>query len=129
MKRLRIFLVLVLLMGSVPVLPACNPPVTVVTPAGQAAYTANEVLRRVERLQDAALAAHKNGTLPLDTTRAVVFATVNIAEIADAATQGWQALARQAWTQAKNDLAVLRPGGELAVAAAVVDELLGGGVK
>lgn len=106
---------------------ACAHPTTITTPQGAAAFTANEILTRVERLQDAAMAAQKNGSLPLDTARAIVFATVSLAEVADAATQGWQAAARQIWVQAKTDIPALRSGGQLALVAATIDEALGGG--
>lgn len=126
-RLFRLYVVLALLAFPMVALPACHAPVTVVTPAGKAAFTANEILTRVERLQDAAIAAQKNGSLPLESARAVVFVTVNLAELADAATQGWEATARQAWEQAKKELAPLRPGGQLAVIAATIDELLVGG--
>lgn len=126
MKRLRMFALIITLAMAVPVLPACHAPVTVVTPEGKAAFTANEVLIRVERLQDAVIAAQKNGALTTDIARTIVFATVNIADISEAATQGWQATARQAWLQAKTDLPQLRVGGQFAVYAAAIDELLGG---
>lgn len=124
----RLYAVLALLSFPVVALTGCQRPVSVVTPAGAAAFTANEVLTRVERLQDAVIAANKNGSLPTETARRVVFVTVNLAELADAATQGWQATARQAWTQAKTELAILRPGGQFAVLAATIDEVLGGGL-
>ncbi len=117
-----------ILATAVPVLPACHAPVTVVTPEGKAAYTANEILTRVDRLQDAAIAAQRSGALATDTARASVSTTVNLAELADAATQGWLATARQAWAQAKAELPDLRPGGRFAVLAAAIDEAFGGGL-
>lgn len=129
MKKLLRFVVLSLCLTVVAPLTftACTRPITIVTPAGQAAFTANESLKRVERLQDAAIAAYRNGSLSREAARDVAFVTVQLAEIADAATQGWQASFRQAWTQAKQELAVLRPGGQFAVIAATIDELLTGG--
>lgn len=127
MKRvLSISLILCTLAIGAVALPACHAPVTVTTPAGRAAFTANEVLTRVERLQDAAIAANKAAALDTPTARSIVFVTVQLAELADAATQGWQAAARQAWTQAKTETAALRPGGQFAVLAATIDEALGG---
>lgn len=114
------------LLTLAPMASACTAPATIVTEPGKAAYTANEVLVRVERLQDAAIAAHTNGSLNTDTARAIVFVTVNVFEIADAATQGWQATARQAWMQAKADIPALQSGGQFYVLAAAVDEALGG---
>lgn len=128
MKRLRTWFLVAVLATAVPVLPACHAPVTVVTPEGKAAFTANEILTRVERLQDAAVAAQKNGSLATERARTIVFAAVQIAEIADAATKGWEATARQAWAQAKAEVADLQPGGRFATLAAAIDEVLGGGV-
>jgi hypothetical protein len=126
MKRyLRWIALISCLAVTVPVFSACTHPATIQTQAGVNAFTANEILKRVERLQNAAIAAQKNGSLPLDQARGVVFVTVNLAQIADAATQGWQAALKQAWVQGKADFAVLRPGGQLAVVAATIDELLG----
>lgn len=125
-KRLAVFCLAFSVLMAVPMLPGCSTPVSIVTPEGKAAYTANEVLVRVERLQDAAIAAHTNGSLNTDTARAIVFVTVNVFEIADAATHGWHATARQAWMQAKADIPALQSGGQFYVLAAAVDEALGG---
>lgn len=124
MRTLRLFTI-VLTLSSTAVLPACRPPATIETEAGKKAHVANEVLIRVERLQNAAIAANKNGSLPTDQARAVVFVTVNLAEIAKATTEGWEATARQAWVQAKKDVPVLQPGGQFGLYVAAIDAVLG----
>lgn len=101
-------------------------PVTIETPAGQAAYAGNQVLIRVEELQDAVLAAQKNGALTLDTARAIVYATTNVAELSEAATQGWKPTALAAWAQAKKEIPALQQGGQFALLAAAIDQALGG---
>jgi len=107
------------------VVTACKPtPVLVITEAGKEAWTADQVLERVERLQNAAIALHKAGELPTDTARAIVFATVQIAEFADAAQQDWRAMVRQAWVQARTDIPVLNEE-RFKVYVSAIDTLLG----
>lgn len=99
-------------------------PVTIETEAGKRAYDTNEVLIRVERLQDAAIAAFDRGQVDLATSRAIVFATVQVNDLAEAAQTGWQAAALKAWDNAKKELTALRPGGQFALLAAAIDEVL-----
>ena len=50
----------------------CAAPVTVVTPQGQLAYKADQVVVRVNELMNAAIAANTANALPTDTTRTIV---------------------------------------------------------
>lgn len=104
---------------------ACRPPAGVVTEPGKDAYTADQILQRVERLQNAAIDAHQSGNLPTETARAIVFATVQIAEFADAAQSDWRTMVRQAWTQAKADVPALHTE-RFRIYVASIDALLGG---
>ena len=78
---------LVLLLLS---MPACHAPVTITTPQGQAAYTADQVAVRVNELQNAAIAAEANGGLPTATTRTIVSFAVSGDKILAQAPAGWQ---------------------------------------
>jgi len=127
MKFLRLWLLVVWVAaaGVASTFTACHAPVTVVTPAGQSAYTADQVLQRVERLQNAVLEAHASGDIPRETARAIVFATVEIAEFADAAQADWRTMVKQAWAQAKADIPALATE-RFSVYVKAIDALLGG---
>lgn len=118
---MRLFMVL---LGLTLVAGCCERPLLITTEAGRQAFQANEVLERVENLQNAAITAYRNGALSRDTTRAIVFATVQIAEFTNAAQQDWRTMVRQAWIQAKRDLSALRDERFRAYVAAL-DALLG----
>jgi hypothetical protein len=113
-----------ILLFVVLVVTACTPPSGVVTEPGREAFSADQVLERVERLQNAAIAAHKAGQLPTDTARAIVFATVQIAEFADAAQKDWRAMVRQAWVQARTEIPVLKEE-RFKLYVVAIDTLLG----
>lgn len=100
-------------------------PSGIVTPAGKSAYDADKVLVAVERLHDAVMEGWRQKHIPTATASAVVFWADQINEFADASQQGWEAAVRQAWRQAKCEVAELRDGGRYQVYAAVVNELLG----
>jgi hypothetical protein len=83
-------------------LAACHAPVTVVTPQGKTAYTADQVVVRVRELQNAAIQANAtlvNGQPGLDTatTRIVVQTCVSLAQTLAATPTGWPATIKTAW--------------------------------
>lgn len=108
MKRL---LLVLLLSTTVPVAPACVPK-TIVTPAGQAAYRADQVVQRFSEISD--VVTHDVGTAPGQIHAADAFTiiewisgdahatppTTGLVQIIGAAgqSQGWKATALQAWT-------------------------------
>ncbi len=106
----RLLLCLVLLMG------ACHAPVTVTTPQGKVAYTADQIVIRVNELENSAIAAQGAGQLPLETTRKVVEFCVSADKTLASTPSGWQATLQTAWTQTK---AALGPISNPAVVAAM----------
>jgi hypothetical protein len=85
-------------------LSACGAPVTVVTPAGQVAYTANEIAKRVGELGHAAIAANAQGALADSTTFTIVGFCDSADKILAATPAGWQASVATAWTEAKKKI-------------------------
>jgi hypothetical protein len=121
MKRL----LLVLLLCTTPLLAACPPrPVTIVTPQGQAAYTADQVAVRISELQNAAIAANASGNLPTGTTRTIVQFCVTAAPTLASVPAGWNATLQAAWAAAKAQIPpVTNPA--IVAAMAAVDVVLG----
>ncbi len=76
-------------------------PKTVQTPAGQAAYTADQVLHVVAALQQSAIDASAKGLIPDQQAVAIVSATVDIEKTLKAVPTGWQTTVRTAWTALK----------------------------
>jgi hypothetical protein len=88
MKILRNLTLIAVLGGMV----GCvHSPVTVVTPQGQAAFTADQVVVRVNELENAAIAADKNGSLNDNTAFIIVNFTVDADKVLAATPDGWQA--------------------------------------
>ena len=84
---------------------ACHAPVTITTPQGQIAYTADQIAVRVGELQNAAIQANATGGLSTANTRIVVEFATTVAPILKATPSGWQTTVATAWTQAKKQLA------------------------
>ncbi len=121
MKRL---LFVLLLAGP---LTGCHAPVTITTPQGHAAYTADQVVVRVNELQNAAIAANAATppALSTTTTRVIVqFAVATDTTLAQVPA-GWQATVRTAWATAKAQLTGITNPLITALMAAV-DAVLGG---
>jgi hypothetical protein len=90
--------------------PACHAPVTVTTPQGKAAFTADQVAARVSELENATIAAQAQGQIPLATARVLVEFCVSSGKTLAAAPAGWQATVGKAWAEAKKQLpATLSP--------------------
>ena len=107
---------------------ACHAPVTVTTPAGKTAYSADQIVIRVNELQNAAIAAQANGSLPTATTRTIVEFAVAADKTLAATPAGWQTTLTTAWTQAKAKLpAIQNPAIQSAISA--VDLVLAVGVN
>jgi len=97
-------------------LAACHAPVSVQTQAGKNAYTADQVVLRVNELQKAAIQAEATGGLPTATTRLIVQFAVSADTTLKSAPDGWKTTVLNAWLETKRQLPVVLPP---AVAAAV----------
>ena len=116
--RRSLAIVLVLLIA------ACARPVSIKTPEGKRAYDIDQVLKRVEELQEAAIAAFKSGAILKSDVDPIVNATIEIARLSEAAELGWKEAALYAWNTAKAEIPVLQPGGKFSALAAAIDEVL-----
>jgi len=85
---------------------ACHAPVTIVTPQGKVAYTANEVLKRVQELQNTVIAVGDipNSGIPASAIRVIVAFTVRAAKVLDAAPAGSGSTVAVAWADAKRQI-------------------------
>jgi len=94
--------------------------------AAQQAFTADQVVVRVNELMNAAIAANTAHALDAATTRLIVEYCVTADRTLAAVPDGWRATVAAGWTALRPKLAgVTSPG--LVAAIAVVDALLGGG--
>lgn len=76
---------------------ACHAPVTVTTPAGKAAYTADQVVTRLGELQNAAIQANQGGALDTNTTRSIVTYVVATTKTLQQTPAGWVATVQAGW--------------------------------
>lgn len=119
MKRFRTLTLVLALAVAVPVLPACHAPVTIETQAGKTAYTADQIVIRVNNLQNAAIQAEKTGGLPTATTRTIVEFAVSANRILKETPAGWQTTVAISWAEAKKRLSPITNAGVLAALDAV----------
>jgi len=96
--------ILALLVALVFLATACHPPITITTPQGKVIYAANEVAKRVELLQTAAIAGEAEGTLPTDVARVFVQFSVSAAKTLQALPAGWGTTVAVAWGEAKQQI-------------------------
>ena len=110
MKRYATALLILaaLSLGSL-VLPACHAPVTVTTPAGQTAYTADQIAIRVGELQNAAIQAEATGSLPTAQARIIVTYCVQASQVLQATPAGWAQTVAAAWTEARKQIPINNP--------------------
>lgn len=92
--RLAVLLALTLALS------ACIPS-GIKTPQGKAAYTALQVLQRIDELQNAVIAGNQQGVIPDATAVAIVRFTVASAKTLKAAPDGWQSTVKAGWTATK----------------------------
>lgn len=100
MKRFIIPFVLIALLSGA----ACTAPVSVQTTAGKVAYTADQIVIRVNELQNAAIQANANGALPTATTRLIVEFAVSADKTLKEAPNGWQSTVSKLWAETKAKL-------------------------
>ena len=112
MKRL----ILILALATAP---ACHAPVTVTTPQGKAAYTADQIVVRVNELQRAAVSAEAGHALDTATTRTIVEFCVSADKTLAATPNGWQATVGTAWVEAKKKLPLITNQAVMAAIGAV----------
>ena len=111
MKRL----ILILALSFV----ACTPkPVTITTPAGATAFTADAAVVRVNELMNAAISANHGNALDTPTTRIIVTFCVDADTVLAKTPAGWQATDKSAWAIAKPKIVTTNPTITLALAAA-----------
>ena len=92
--------------------PACATKLQVQTPDGaqpadqgtKNAYTADQVVIRLQELQIAAMQAEDAGKLDRNTTRTIVTFTTDAARTLKATPGGWYPTVSKAWEQAKRDV-------------------------
>ena len=121
MKRLILILALL-------ATPACHPPSTITTGPAQIAFSADQVTIRVNELQNAAIAAEANGSLPTATARTIVQFAVSADKTLATTPAGWQATLQTAWAQVKAQVGTIsNPTVALAFGAAdAIISVLGG---
>lgn len=101
---------------------ACHAPVTITTPQGKIAYTADQIVQRVNELENAAIKANGAGQLSLDTTRIIVEFCVGADKTLAQTPAGWQASVQAAWTAARAKIPTTNPA--IASAVSAVDVVL-----
>lgn len=98
---------------------ACAPkPVTITTPAGATAFTADQAVVRVNELMNAAIQANTSGALDTPTTRIIVTFAVDADTVLSKTPTGWQATVKSAWALAQPKIHTTNPTITLALAAA-----------
>ena len=97
-------------------LSACSRPSTIVTPAGQVAFTKDQIVVRINELENVAIQAAGTGGLPMPTAKIIVKFCVGGDQIIQASASGWQAALAQAWATAKP---LIPPTTNAAVVAAI----------
>ena len=102
---------------------ACVPPASIQTPAGSVAYTADQIVTRVNELQNAAIQANAAGALPQATTRLIVQFAVAADTTLATTPLGWQQTIQTAWKAVKAQLPA-NLNTNVGVAVGVVDALL-----
>lgn len=98
---------------------ACTPPSTIQTPQGQAAYRADQVVVRLNELQNVAITANQQGQLPTATTRVIVQFVVTADRALAASPQGWQAIVKQGWAALVQELPPINNPSVIAALTAV----------
>ncbi len=113
MKRL----LLILCLSLTPVTLACHPPATITTQPGKIAFTADQIVVRVNELQSAAVQANASGALDTANTRTIVEFSVAADKVLKATPSGWQSTVKALWTQARPKITTSNTTVQLAVTA------------
>lgn len=116
MKYTAAFLLVLTLAGCAPK--------TITTAPGQIAFTADQVVVRVNELQNAAIQANTNKALDDATTRVIVNWAIAADTTLKTTPSGWQATLKSGWLAVKPQIPVNNP--TLAITVGAVDALIGG---
>ncbi len=84
-------------------LPACAPK-TITDPQARVAYTASQIVQRVNELQNAAISANAGGALSLPATRLIVLFCVQADKALKDVPSGWQLTVQHSWADLKRQL-------------------------
>ena len=82
-------------------------PPTITTPQGNVAFTADQIVQRVNELQNAAISAEANHAIPTATARLIVTFAVDANKTLAATPDGWQKTVSTAWQQAKGSIGAI----------------------
>lgn len=85
-------------------LSACSAPLSVHTPQGKTAYSADAIVVRVNELQAAAIQAEATKGISTATATTIVKFTVDADKVLKATPAGWQATVATLWAQAKKNI-------------------------
>jgi len=85
---------------------ACHHPLTIVTPAGQTAWTKDQVAVRINEIETSTIQAAGTGGMPMATARQIVRFTVGADRILQASDNGWKPALIAAWVEAKKSIPV-----------------------
>lgn len=102
---------------------ACVHPPPNLSPRGQVAFNADQVVVRINELQSAAIQANTDGALDNAITQVVVEFSISARNTLGALPDGWQATVKQAWKEARPKIVTTNPTVLLAIGA--VDALIG----
>jgi hypothetical protein len=86
---------------------SCYPPNVTVEPDARAAYTADQVVIRINRLQNVAIEAQKGGALSTDDTRIIVEFALSANTTLKSVPDGWQKTVMVAWQETKKKLSMV----------------------
>ncbi len=117
--RLRTLALIALLM-----LPACHAPVTITTPQGKAAYTADQAINQIGLFQQAVIDARDAGKVKTADARTIVQWTTTAITTLHQTPSGWQASLSAGWPQIRGIVATYPA---IAPYVSIVDSLLAGG--
>ena len=124
MRRRLLALVAVLALAGLPLVPACvHPPTSQLSPAGQTAYTADQIVTRITELERAVIEADATGGMARADARVVIQFCVDAHKVLAATPSGWRQTLQQSWVVAKPHLPLTTPA--FAGIAAALDVLLG----
>lgn len=99
-------------------------PITITTPAGATAFTADQAVIRVNELMNTAIQANATGAMDTPTTRMIVTFAVDADTVLAKTPAGWQATVKAAWAITKPKIPATDKTIMLAIAAA--DAAIGG---
>lgn len=105
---------------------ACTPPPTIVTTPGKTAFTADQIVIRVNELMNAAIAANTAKALDDATTKIVVQWTLSADQILAATPSGYVLTLQTSWGALQPQIAKIPQTSTVGIAIATLTALLGG---